>query len=316
VNTQLSTSVGWYNGLVSGDFDNDGDMDYIAGNAGQNSFYSPSDEYPVDIYGKDFDSNGSYDAIPAVYLPASETDTTRKEFPAQSRDDLIKQMIEFRNKFKTYKEYGTATFDKFLTKEQLNGALLLSANNFKTSYIRNDGNDQFTIIALPAQAQISGIFGMVAEDVDGDGNLDVIMNGNDYGTEVSVGRYDALNGLVLKGDGKGNFEPLTILQSGIFIPGNGKALVKFFNKSGECFLAASQNRGPLKVFLMKQQQHLVPVQFNETYALLKLKNGKTRKQELHYGEGFLSQSGRFINTNAQVVSVDIFDSKGNKRTFY
>ena len=67
---------------------------------------------------------------------------------------------------------------------------------------------------------------MIADDFDGDGNLDVLINGNDYGTEVSIGRYDALNGLLLKGDGKGNFKPLSILQSGIYIPGDGKALVK------------------------------------------------------------------------------------------
>ncbi len=63
---------------------------------------------------------------------------------------------------------------------------------------------------------------MAVDDFDGDGNLDVIINGNDWGTEVTVGRYDALNGLLLSGDGKGNFTPLSILESGIYIPGNGK----------------------------------------------------------------------------------------------
>jgi len=140
------------------------------------------------------------------------------------------------------------------------------------------------------------------------------MNGNDYGTEVSIGRYDAFNGLVLLGDGKGSFNPQSILQSGIFIPGNGKALAKFCNKNDQCFIAASQNRGPLKVFLIKQPQKIIPVQPNETYALLHLKNGKTRKEELYWGESFLSQSGRFINMNNEIASIDIFDSKGNKRT--
>ena len=55
------------------------------------------------------------------------------------------------------------------------------------------------------QAQISALNGMAVDDFDGDGNLDVLINGNDWGTEVTVGRYDALNGLLLRGDGKGEF---------------------------------------------------------------------------------------------------------------
>jgi hypothetical protein len=78
---------------------------------------------------------------------------------------------------------------------------------------------------------------METGDFDGDGNLDVVMNGNDYGSDASVGRYDALNGLMLKGDGKGGFKPLSILQSGIYIPGNGKALVKLRDKRSPHFIS-------------------------------------------------------------------------------
>jgi len=69
------------------------------------------------------------------------------------------------------------------------------------------------------------INGMVVDDFDGDGNLDLLINGNDYGTSIGIGRYDAFNGLLLKGDGAGGFIPLSMLQSGINIPGNGKALL-------------------------------------------------------------------------------------------
>lgn len=309
--TALDKENGWWNSIIPGDFDNDGDIDYIAGNTGRNSFYRPSEKYPVRIYAKDFDNNGSYDAIPSVYLPAE--DGTMKEFTTLTRDDLIKQMIEMRNKFKTYQSLATSTFDKVLSPEQLKGALILSANNFSSSFIRNDGNGQFSIHALPLQAQFSSIFGIIAEDVDGDGSLDIIMNGNDYGTEVSTGQYDALNGLVLKGDGNGNFVPLSIGQSGIYIPGNGKALVKFCNGSSRCLLAASQNKGPLEIFEMKQPVKIIKAGKDDAYALLQLINGKTRKLELNFGSGFLSQSARFINQDTAIKSVTLVDSKGNKR---
>ena len=86
----------------------------------------------------------------------------------------------------------------------------------------------------------------------------------------NVGRYDALNGLYLKGDGKGNFIPWTILQSGIFIPGNGKALVKLQSASGKCLLAAGQNRGPLKIFELKKDIKTIRLEPSDVSALLKL----------------------------------------------
>ena len=82
--------------------------------------------------------------------------------------------------------------------------------------------------------------------------LDILLCGNDYGAEVSNGRLDALNGLVLEGDSKGNFTPLSILQSGIYIPGDGRALVKLKNGTGGDLFAASQNKGVLKVFALKK----------------------------------------------------------------
>jgi len=313
IETPLDGQLGWFNSIIPGDFDNDGDIDYIVGNTGQNSFYRPSAQRPVRVYAKDFDNNGIYDALPSLYLPTSGMDTTMKEYPAQLRDDEIRQMIQYRRKYPNYRSYAATTMDSMLTPTERKNALVLTANNFKSCYIRNDGNGKFSMVALPLQAQFSSLFGMVAEDVDGDGNLDVVINGNDYGAEVSVGRYDALNGLVLKGDGKGGFTPLSILQSGLFIPGNGKALVKLSNKAGQCLLLASQNRGPLKMFLQKGAIKKLPVKPNDTYALLTLANGRKQRVGLNYGAGFLSQSARFINVSPQVKSVEIVNNKGEKR---
>jgi len=92
---------------------------------------------------------------------------------------------------------------------------------------------------------------MIADDFDNDGYLDICISTNDFGTDPANGRYDALNGLVLKGDGKGGFTPLTIMQSGIYIPGSGRGLTKLNSANGGYLLVASQNKGPLKVFQLK-----------------------------------------------------------------
>jgi hypothetical protein len=154
---------------------------------------------------------------------------------------------------------------------------------------------------------------MVADDFDGDGNLDVVVNTNDYGTEVSTGRYDALNGLLLKGTGDGTFTPLSILQSGIYIPGNGKALAKLRSKSGKYLLAAAQNRGPLKIFELKRNVSFIPVEPADVSSEIKYKNGTAHAKEFYYGSSFLSQSARFLCIDNNVLSVTISDSKGRLR---
>ncbi|MDB5232596.1 MAG: RNA-binding protein, partial [Chitinophagaceae bacterium] len=309
----LAGNKGFWNTIAAGDFDNDGDIDYIVGNQGQNSIYRASNQYPVSIYAKDFDNNGSYDAFPALYLPVSQQDTTKKEFPAFTRDDIVKQMISMRIKFQNYKSFAAATMDQLFTTEQMKNALILKAGEMRSCYIRNDGNGKFTMMPLPMQAQISVLNGMVADDFDGDGNLDIIMNGNDYGTEVSVGRYDALNGLLMRGDGKGHFQPQRILQSGIYIPGNGKALVKLRTKNNGYMLAASENRGPLRMFKLKTNPRCIPLQANDVRAEIKYRNGISQTQEFYYGYSFLSQSARFLSINTGVSGVIIYDSKGQTR---
>jgi hypothetical protein len=303
-------------GVGIGDFNNDGLQDiYFTGNMGNlggNSFYRAGNQRPVSIYAKDFDNNGGYDAIPTLFL--KDTFGKFREYPAQGRDNMVEQLPVLKKNFLTYKDFAHADFHQMFPSDKLKDALTLQANNFKTCYIRNDGSKGFAIVPLPVQAQVSSVFGMLAEDVDGDGNLDLIINGNDYGTEVSTGRYDALNGLVMKGDGRGNFAAMSILESGLYIPGNGKALVKLRNEKGNCLISASQNKGPLKIFLLKQNTTQVSIGPFETYALLKMKNGRTRKVEFHFGEGFLSQSGRFLNIDGNIISADIVNNKGNRRT--
>ena len=309
--TGVNHQLGWWNSIVAGDFDNDGKIDYVVGNLGRNSFYRASDDYPVRVYAKDFDKNGIYDMIPSLYLP--DIHGEKKEFPAQGRDDLLKQINNMRKKFPTYKSYAVADMNQVLTEDERKGALILQANNLQSCFFHNEGNGKFTMVPLPAQAQFSVINGMVADDFDGDGNLDLVMNANDYGTEPNVGRYDALNGLYLKGDGKGNFTPLSILQSGIFIPGNGRALVKIRGRENQCLLAASQNRGPLKLFRLKKNVKIIQLAPIDVKAQIRYKNGKTTTEEFYYGSSFLSQSGRFIEVGDLVSSVEVTDSRGVHR---
>ena len=308
--TGLQNAIGWWNSITAGDFDNDGDIDYIAGNLGLNSFFKASDKEPIQIYAGDFDEDQSYDAITTLYLPDSKGE--RREYPANVRDDMIKQMIRTRRKFASYREFGEADITKVLSEEERKKGQHLKANYLASAYIQNNGNNRFALKPLPVQAQLAPLYGMVAEDVNSDGLLDIVITGNDFSNEVTNGRYDALNGLLLLGRGNGNFASVNLQESGIYIPGDGKGLAALMNNN-KLTLAATQNRNRLQLFSLKNSRPVLRFNDDDLVAWVHLKNGSKRKVEAYYGTSFLSQSSRFIILNESISHVEITNRKGEKR---
>jgi hypothetical protein len=310
--TGVSGKTGWWNSIVAGDFRHTGKTDYIIGNTGLNTLYQASEEYPVKMIAKDFDKNGSYVPIPSLYLPA--VDGKLKEFPAFGRDDIIERIPTLKKRFDNYGKFADADMDKIFPAEMRKDAQQLKATMLQSCFLRNDGNGKFTMIPLPEMAQISALNGMLTDDYDGDGKLDVLINGNDFGPEVSIGRMDALNGIITEGDDKGGFKPLSILESGIYIPGDGKALVKLKSSQGDYLVAASQNRDKLKLFGMQGNRHFLTIKPDDVSAVFHLKDGRVQKEEFYYGQGFLSQSSRdCIICPDDALNVSITNSKGVSR---
>ncbi|QDK77114.1 RNA-binding protein [Spirosoma sp. KCTC 42546] len=291
-NSGLTDKLGFWNSLTPGDFDNDGDVDYLAGNMGQNTLLRATTEHPVRIYAGDFDNNGFYDAFPTVYFKNAKGQY--EEYPYFGWDDMVKQMIGIKKRYIKYGPFGEATISQILTEDERNQALKLTATYTMSSYIENKGNGKFEVRPLPIMAQTAPVFGMLAQDVDGDGNLDAILVGNEHGSDMVAGRMDAFNGLVLKGDGKGGFSALTIDQTGFYVPGNAKALASLPNAQGRCRLAVTENRGPLRVFSVEQPQTFTPVDARTTVVSIRLKNGRTRREEIPFGTSFYGQSARGV----------------------
>lgn len=309
--TGIGNKTGWWNSIIGGDFRHTGRTDYIVGNLGLNSLYQAHDEFPVYITAKDFDERDRFDAFPSLFLPGK--DGIKREYPANVRDDAFKQMISLRKKFTNYHSYADATMQDLLTADQMKSALRLKATELQSCYLRNDGNGKFAMVPLPVEAQFSALNGMVTDDFDGDGNLDLLINGNDFSTDVSIGRYDALNGLLLKGDGKGGFSALSIAKSGIYLPGDGKALVKLKGAANSYLLAASEHAGPVKIFQLNSNVSMLKISDTDQSAIITYKDGRHTKQEFYYGSSFLSQSSRFILINDKVAQVSIKDRSGKIR---
>ena len=313
--TGINDHVGWWNSLIAGDFDNDGDIDYIAGNWGLNTNYKGTAAAPMLMYAKDFDENGLMDPIVFCYMKAE--DNKQKLFPMSTRDDLISQMISIRKKYPTYKAYGKASLDELLTATDRENALVFKATDMNSSYIENKGHGRFAISALPAEAQFAPVYGLQAKDIDNDGNLDLLMTGNDYGMEPYSGRHDAFYGLLMKGDGKGKFNPVCIDSSGFFVKGDGKALATLHAANNSDLLIATQNQDSLLLFEQAmpndKRNKWITLQPGDFSAILFYKNGDRRKMEFYYGGGYLSQSSRKIAIGNDIVKMVITGYAGNNR---
>lgn len=310
-NTTLDNYKGWWNSIAGGDFDQDGDIDYVAGNLGRNNYYGVTKEHPLRVYAKDFDSNNSMDAILTCYLRSA--DDSYKEYPVHFWDELNQQSPRFRRQFNRYKQFSKADITGVLFPKDMEGATILVANHTETSYIENLGNGSFEVRALSMEAQFSPVLGTVVSDFNGDGFLDVAAIGNDFGNEVFSGRYDASTGMLLLGDGKGNFRPTPSSVSNFYVPGDSKALARLSGK-GSDWIVASQNRDQLKVFRTTgTDANIITPQPLDAYVVLDFADGRKQRIEFYYGSSYLSQSSRVVKLPANITKMVVYDFAGNSR---
>ena len=312
-NSGLEAHTGWWNGLASGDFDKDGDTDYVAGNLGQNNIYQITREHPLRVYAKDFDDNGSTDAILSCFFKSEEGE--KVEYPVHFWDELYSQSPKFRNQFNSYKDYGRTTMAALLQPYDTSGMLVKEVVDPLTSFIRNNGDGTFDVAPLPTWTQVSPMNGMLVLDANSDGNLDILMAGNDYGNEVFSGRYDAGTGVVLLGDGDGNFrhEPGTV--SGFVVDGDGKALARIKSGSGDLILA-TQNADSLRVFAsskITQSKNFTPLPL-DCRADFSFADGSKQRIEFYHGSGYLSQSTRTVPIPEGAKEMVVYDYSGKSRT--
>jgi hypothetical protein len=298
---------GWWNSLVAADFDQDGDMDYIAGNLGLNSRYHGTPQEPLCIYANDYDKNGSIDPVMTYYLQG-------EKYIVHTRDELISQIAAMRHRFVHYAEYSEATFDESFLKSEIDNAYTACAENFQTSYIENQGNGKFDIKALPLEAQFAPTYGMTTADFDGDGFTDVLMTGNMFSAEVSSGRYDASVGVFLRGDGHGHFKLVNARESGFYADGDAKGAALLQVPSGNMLMIVANNSSPLKTFAIRQDKdkHYQP-RPDDAYALITLKDGRKYKHEFCYGSTYLSQSSRVLLYTRDAEHIEVYTFRGEKR---
>lgn len=222
VTVPMKNITGWWATIQLDDIDGDGDLDIIAGNRGANSKVVASLDEPCTVYAKDFDGNGSYDAVLGYYIQG-------KCYPMYHRDQLIDQMPAMRKKFVRYRYYAGKTLDDLFSEEQKKGMDIYKSNCFESGVFINEGNNTFRFESLPELAQLSNINDIFVNDVNADGKKDLIVCGNSNDPDIGTGNYDAMAILLLTGDGQGSFKPN--LQSGLNAEGEIRRMIPYENGS-------------------------------------------------------------------------------------
>ena len=235
----LDEIKGWWYSVAAADIDNDGDMDLICGNNSPNTKFKASKEKPFYVFADDFDGNGSCDIVLSKEYKG-------KLVPTRGKQCSTEQMPFIKDKFPTYNEFANASIEDILG-DKVKSALHLKVTDFNSMIFTNDGG-KMTAKKLPNHAQIAPINGIVTTDVNGDGNIDLIVAGNNFDTEVETPRYDGGTGLVMVGDGTGSFTPLSVLESGIFANKNVKDIKLLKDAEGLATIVVANNNGSAQVF--------------------------------------------------------------------
>ena len=235
----LEDTHGWWNNIKVADFDSDGDLDMICGNWGLNSRFNASVKRPINLYRNDFDNNGTMEPLVTYFHHEIET-------PFASKDDLVKQLPFLNKEFLSYSKFASASLHELFGKSKLDGASQKKVFDLETSYFENVGNNTFEKKELPRFAQVSQIRQVHCDDINNDGFIDVILMGNNYHISSQLGRLDALHGMVLYNDGKGNFKNIDHLK----VNGQVNAIEPITIKNKKGYIIGRNDTSP--IFLTKK----------------------------------------------------------------
>lgn len=239
-NSGLSEYSGWWNTIEAADLDGDGDQDFILGNHGLNSRFKASQEQPISCYVNDFDKNGSVEQIICTY-------NGDKSYPLALRHDITSQLPYLKKRFLKYEDYKLKEINVIFDKEQLKASLYQKATFLESAVLWNNGKSQFTLSALPQEAQVAPVYAIHTDDFNGDGHKDILLAGNLFEVKPEIGIYDANYGVCLLGDGKGHFNAVPNRQIALSIDGQVRDL-KSIDLAGKKLLLVARNNDRVQAF--------------------------------------------------------------------
>jgi len=233
---------GFWNTLEVADFDQDGDIDFIAGNWGLNSRLKASEKEPITLYKFDFDQNGSEESILTYYYQGKETTLASKE-------ELAKQMPAINKEYLSFEDFANATINQVFDENKLAKAMQRQVTELASCYFENQGDNTFTKKQLPFEAQVSTVNDILLDDINNDGFIDAILIGNNYEISTQLGRLDAQLGTILLNDTKGFF---TVMEESLNTKGACRKIEKIKIDEKETYIITRNNDTP--IFIQKNDE--------------------------------------------------------------
>lgn len=214
---------GWWNTITVGDFNSDGKPDLVIGNMGLNTQFKASEKEPLEMYYKDFDNNGSVDPLFSFYIQ-------HKSYPYLSRDELVGQLPMLRKRFSTFASYADITMEELFQHDELKQANHLAADDMSTTFFMSTAAGKFKVANLPKEVQYSPVYTITQMDFNKDGKTDLLLCGNNSHTKIRLGKFDANYGILLGGDGNGNFNYIKQTESGFNVWGDVRSAIQLNQK--------------------------------------------------------------------------------------
>ncbi|MDC7994255.1 CRTAC1 family protein [Altibacter sp. HG106] len=237
----LANLKGWWNTIHATDIDQDGDVDFIFGNQGENIHYTPSETSLIKLWINDFDNNGTIEQIMTQQIDG-------RDMPIHQKKEIVSQLVKLKKQNLKASEYAKKSIQELFPEETLARATVREVATSSSVIAINNGDGTFGTKPLPARAQLSCVCGIACTDVNNDGNLDIVLGGNDYEFKPQYSRLDANYGSVLLNDGNMNFSWEDYNSSGFFVREEVKHIATFKDRDGvEFFYVAINNQKP-KVF--------------------------------------------------------------------
>lgn len=239
----LVSQKGWWNFILPVDIDNDGDMDFIAGNLGLNSRLQATETEPVRLYYNDFDDNGKKEQLLTYYVGG-------REIVFVNKDDLQKQLPVIKKKYLYAGDFAKAAVPELFGPDKLKSSKVLTAEYFSNAVLVNDGKMNFTIQPLPWLAQLTSYRDAVITNANDDDLPDVFLAGNYYDNNIQMGRYDADCGTLLINQGGGCFKAENI--NGLAIKGQVRHIAELKAKDQSYYILA-RNSDSIKLVRYQQK---------------------------------------------------------------
>ncbi len=236
----LANTEGWWHVIVAKDLNGDGNVDFVLGNHGLNSYFKASEKQPVTMYVNDFDMNGSVEQVICAY-------NGDKSYPVVMKDDLVKQIPSLARKYKKFEDYKDQSIHDIFSDEVLQRAIKLNARTMESCVMINTGQGMFNLDPLPVEAQFSPVYAILADDFDQDGRCDIIIGGNQYRAKPETGIYDASYGLFLRGAAGGTWQAVYPSDSGFFTKGEMRDL-EILNINGARIIIVVRNNDTLQFY--------------------------------------------------------------------